>query len=764
MKRSAFLFCWVLLIYFLFPSLGLAWSKPEPESETERINRLVSLCKLWGHVKYLHPALAYRSDIDWDAALVAAIPRVRSAETTGEYAAALQDLLNVLGDPLTRVVNSSPVAMSKQVNNDGQKLGYRLSEDGILIITVGNYFELWHQANQEKLKAITAEVPKAKAIVFDLRSAGPVGEYGQFQLTSSFGQIDRMLSTAPLLTPGERSRLHRGFESLSPFSSGQYKSGSYIQNVKRIIPAQNARDIMSIFLLNENSGLLDSTVPLQATGKGLVVFDGEFQGSPSIKTEKLDLAEGISAQVRLTEMILEDGADGDLRPDVIVPPAQKGSDLGLETALRLGRNPQPSTAARKKLPSTAVPMRDKSYPEMKYPALEYRLLAAFRIWNIVHYFFPYKHLMAEDWGVVLREFVPKFEQAKDALEYSLAVAEMMTHIHDSHAYVSGATVNEHFGTGYPPIRVRLIEDSLVVTHFYDPTTAKSAGLEIGDIVLKVGGEDAKARLQRYATYISASTPQSRADKASLTFMNGRDKSFVTLTVRDRLDRVKEVKLPRKFEDFTTLYHRERSGDIIKLLPGNIGYADLDRLTLGMIDEMLERFKNTQAIIFDMRGYPRDAFWALPQRLAEKQNVPAALIETPLLGQISAGESSESSIQMIQPKPPGKWIYKGKTVMLIDERSVSQSEHTGLFLRAANGTTFIGSRTAGANGEITTFSVPGGIGIGFSGQSVRFPDGRQLQRIGLVPDVEVKPTITGIQVGRDEVVEEAVRQLRQVLNK
>jgi len=33
-----------------------------------------------------------------------------------------------------------------------------------------------------------------------------------------------------------------------------------------------------------------------------------------------------------------------------------------------------------------------------------------------------------------------------------------------------------------------------------------------------------------------------------------------------------------------------------------------------------------------------------------------------------------------------------------------------------------------------------------------------QRIGIVPDVEVRPTIAGIRAGRDEVLEEGVRQI------
>jgi hypothetical protein len=56
----------------------------------------------------------------------------------------------------------------------------------------------------------------------------------------------------------------------------------------------------------------------------------------------------------------------------------------------------------------------------------------------------------------------------------------------------------------------------------------------------------------------------------------------------------------------------------------------------------------------------------------------------------------------------KFRYHGKTVLLIDERTMSQAEHTGLFFEAANGTQFIGSPTAGANGDVTNPSGPEGF--------------------------------------------------------
>jgi C-terminal processing protease CtpA/Prc len=80
----------------------------------------------------------------------------------------------------------------------------------------------------------------------------------------------------------------------------------------------------------------------------------------------------------------------------------------------------------------------------------------------------------------------------------------------------------------------------------------------------------------------------------------------------------------------------------------------------------------------------------------------------------------------------------------------------LFFEAANGTKFVGTPTSGANGDVTTFSIPGGITVSMTGHEVRHADGRPLQRVGLQPNVRVAPTIAGIAAGRDEVLDRAVQ--------
>jgi C-terminal processing protease CtpA/Prc len=124
-------------------------------------------------------------------------------------------------------------------------------------------------------------------------------------------------------------------------------------------------------------------------------------------------------------------------------------------------------------------------------------------------------------------------------------------------------------------------------------------------------------------------------------------------------------------------------------------------------------------------------------------------------------TEEITASFVQTLPPATGArYHGLTVMLIDEMTQSQAEHTGLFFKAANGTVFIGSPSAGANGDVTALVVPGGIELSFSGQGVEAVDGTRLQRVGLKPDVLVRPTIAGIRAGRDEVLERALGYVRR----
>jgi hypothetical protein len=281
---------------------------------------------------------------------------------------------------------------------------------------------------------------------------------------------------------------------------------------------------------------------------------------------------------------------------------------------------------------------------------------------------------------------------------------------------------------------------------------------MGDVVVTVDGEPIDQRIARLTPFLAVSTPQSLRFRLESTLLSGRDATPARLVVRGTGGVERTLVVPRS-PAFAQRLQKHRTGSIIRVLPGNIGYVDLDRLPIAMVDSAFRVLANTKAIVFDDRGYPLGTVWSIAPRLSTHPEPTVAAKFRRLI--VSSPDTARTRVyEFDQPIAPARTVpkYTGRTVMLVDERAISHAEHTGLFLEAANGTTFIGSSTMGANGDVTIFALPGSLTISFTGHDVRHADGRQLQRVGLQPQVTVMPTIAGIRAGRDEVLEAASRYL------
>lgn len=94
--------------------------------------------------------------------------------------------------------------------------------------------------------------------------------------------------------------------------------------------------------------------------------------------------------------------------------------------------------------------------------------------------------------------------------------------------------------------------------------------------------------------------------------------------------------------------------------------------------------------------------------------------------------------------PGQPHYSGRVVILVDETTQSSAEYHAMAFRQVPGAVVIGSTTAGADGNVSQIVFPGGLSTYFSGIGVFYPDGRPTQRVGIVPDIVIEPTIAGLR--------------------
>lgn len=401
---------------------------------------------------------------------------------------------------------------------------------------------------------------------------------------------------------------------------------------------------------------------------------------------------------------------------------------------------------------------EEAYYLMPFPDDGYRLLALYRFWNMIHYFFPYKHLTDKDWNTVLGEYIPTFLKAKNELEYEMAAIQLIGDVQDTHANIweGAGKLNAWKGSNYPPVHTRFIENQLVVTDFYNEEHRGKVGLEIGDVITEINDIPVAEIVEEKAKFYPASNyPTMLRDISTDLLRSNSDEIKIKMQSGENKVKIKSLKLyPKDSLDIYRWYRRDDRKSF-KLLDNNIGYVTLQTIKDEDIPKIKKQFKNTKGIVIDIRNYPSTF-------------VPFALGTYFVSSATSFVKFTHGSVDNPGEFTFGKELkipskgdtYQGKLVVLVNELTQSQAEYTSMAFRAGDNTTIIGSTTAGADGNVSPIYLPGGMRTMISGIGVYYPNGEETQRVGIVPDIEVKPTILGIRQGKDELLEKAIEIIKK----
>jgi C-terminal processing protease CtpA/Prc len=743
-------------------------AKGATSAEEARVARLAGLAKVWGAVKYFHPHLAYR-EIDWDKALIDTLPNVSAAKTPQEYESAVNGMLAVLEDKSTRAEIESKAAPDVVTVGTTDEKPIK-SENGIVVIKAAHIAPTVAKNNGALpglVTNVTQALPNARGVIIDVRTASEISELDLYYFGVFMRQALSAILDGNVVLGSTRYRQHNGYASQTN-SGADFYASSVLTSAPQILQGQAKTKTPPIaFIVNEHSPAIGETLSgLQASGRAVVIQEGQQAPESSNGTFTIKLPDNIKVRIRTTELINPDGSV-ELQPDLVVANSST-DDVAFNAARRaLQENTTTRRPQRSRSSTELLGQKDNPYANMDFPTVEYRLLALFRFWNVINYFFPYKKLIDDPWENVLPRYIPKFEANKDAADYQLTVREMVAEIRDSHGGTRNANLSmDRLGRFQPNIFLGYVENQSVVTKVLDDKLP----IKVGDVILSVDGEPVEKRRDDVARYIASSTPQWLMRLVHFRLLFGQKDTAVKLRVRGTDNQVRNVELPRSqsIMDPKLAAVLERTTPIIQVLPSGFGYVDLARLPAGDVDKMFETIKNTPAVIFDMRGYPNGTAWPIAPRLSEKKNVVAAQFSRPLLEGKSMSDSEyadTASYSFAQKIPERKGdVYRGKVVMLINEAAISQGEHTCMFFEAATDVTFIGTPTAGANGDITFMVLPGNLQVSFSGHDVRHADGRQLQRMGIQPTIRVAPTIRGLIEGRDEILDRAIKYLGETTKK
>jgi C-terminal processing protease CtpA/Prc len=395
-------------------------------------------------------------------------------------------------------------------------------------------------------------------------------------------------------------------------------------------------------------------------------------------------------------------------------------------------------------------LKNEKFSDLNWSDENYRLLTLFRYWNIIEYFFPYKYLMDNSWDKTLQDMLPDFVLTKSEDDFKVAMHKLTVRLNDSHSSFYYSTSQTNGKTRrFLPVKCVIIDKEMVVSEIMSDTLAKLDDIQIGDVITKVNNKTIEQIITEKRDLVSASNEASYLRNLVFEITTGY-KDSIDLEGRRNSAVFKKV---IQWTDYNKSHSNElkrKKSEKYKLIDDNIGYVYMGKIYEKEVPEMMSKLNSTKAIILDMRDYPNGTNFEIAKYLNSDVK-PFVKYTKPDLSY--PGRFIWSKPRFCGTKNANS--YKGKIVVLVNELSQSQSEWATMCFQTADNATVIGSQTAGADGNTSSINITNKHEAPFSGIGVYYPDGTETQRVGIIPDIIVKPTVLGIQNKKDEVLERAV---------
>ncbi|NML70492.1 hypothetical protein HHL23_11845 [Chryseobacterium sp. RP-3-3] len=399
-----------------------------------------------------------------------------------------------------------------------------------------------------------------------------------------------------------------------------------------------------------------------------------------------------------------------------------------------------------------VYFRNENSYGSKFTSKQINLLELFRYWNLVEYFFPYKYQTNQNWNDVLKEMIPKFLNADHDKSYHLTLAELVTKVDDSHAFLYSPLISTNqYGRRKVPVEYSHAEGKLVVTKIIKNKFNEESSLKIGDVIYDINGRTIPQMVNSFGKYVPASNSWGKITKVKNLFLFNNNDSILLKIERDGQNlsiTAKTYLLKDIILEKQVVPQKWRFLDAEK----KTGYVNMGIIEKGDLDDMYKDLKFATSIIFDLRNYPKLTIFPLSRMILPEKSIYYQF-NFPETDYLSKFYSAKNSIGRKNPD-----YYKGNVVVLVDENTQSQAETTTMMFKQHPKAKIIGSNTSGANGDIIRFKIAD-LDTCFTGLGAYYPDGRETQRIGIIPDIIIKPTVKGIQEGKDEVLERALHYIK-----
>lgn len=379
------------------------------------------------------------------------------------------------------------------------------------------------------------------------------------------------------------------------------------------------------------------------------------------------------------------------------------------------------------------------------------MAAVVMAWNVMQHFYPYFDVADADWERVLPRTLRAMWGADTPLARLRVMQRMVAELDDGHGRVFHPLMQNRAGL---PLRVDWIDEQAVVTAVSDSLQeAETPCIRPGDVITAVDDTPSADVIHTRKTYISGS-PQWTEHRALSGFARGPRGTEAPLSVQ-RIDDGSTTTCT-VLRDTDRPVQRPRPDGIEEIEPG-VYYVDLTRVGPSAIQQQMDQLAAARGVVFDMRGYPETGNQQVLQHLTS-DTLQSPQWQVPQLiypDQERRVGYDTSGRWQLSPRTP---TIGGTVAFLTDAEAISLAESIMGIVEHYELGAIIGGPTAGANGNVNPFSLPGKYRVTWTGMRVLKHDGSQHHRIGIQPTIPIQPTRQSVAEGRDRYLEAALQHI------
>lgn len=362
-----------------------------------------------------------------------------------------------------------------------------------------------------------------------------------------------------------------------------------------------------------------------------------------------------------------------------------------------------------------------------------------------------------DWKALTEQARQKIDNAQSVSEMMRAIFILVEKLGDSHTRFLPPSRNVSYKFGF---NAKPVGDEIHVYEVKENGAAQAAGLKVGDRILAVN----KFRADRKTFDVMMWDFRVIQNAPSIELKVQTDQEDPRVIQLEAKKKVQSVVLDFTHDsvDVWDLIRELEQQEIwnYQSFKDGIGFVQLREFEYdgeNFVYSLVERSQATRAIILDLRnngGGAEDALKNLAGNFESEQVV---------MGTIKGRKKDDQII--LKPHRPH---YDMPMYILIDSETGSAAEMFAKHFQLRKKAVIIGDHSSGRvtrsmyfPGQIGTDQIiPFGVQIGVS--RFVFPDGTELEKNGVTPDVQCIPTGREMREQRDVCVQKAVAMAREKL--